>query len=237
MKKNVVIILLSVGLALAILSSAVLCMTVPYMQAPDAEEVWHSYMLFCSERGINANYTAPFIAAGEAAEESIRCVYFEPDDLSVPDIPLPGIQKVDPSGAYVYDLYIFNDGSGALRYAQWLIILTDEEGTWTSESILHEESTTFLPSEEVQIVLDAMSARNYGEIPSEAPAVDADRDGNLTFVVASTLAGDRKDWNGHMITAYNAEADDPCYEIRRAFESIIVSHNAGVIPKNAKKPN
>ena len=115
MKKNITIIILSVCLAVTLLVSAALCLYLPYKQTRWRELLWEDYLGWCDLIGCEANYTqepegVPY------SYSSIRCMYSESFDLSVPRDPLPEGQSYGPSGTYVYDIFIHADGTGSLVY-------------------------------------------------------------------------------------------------------------------------
>ena len=241
MKKNITIIILSVCLALTVLVSVALCLYLPYKQTRWRELLWEDYLGWCDLIGCEANYTqepegVPY------SYSSIRCMYSESFDLSVPRDPLPEGQSYGPSGTYVYDIFIHEDGIGSLVYQQWGNINTEiEEGHWISRSVLFAESVTALTAEEVESVLTVMEDTRFKRVTPPNP-FETYADGNITFIMYSgaiyTDFTDRDHgWSGHMISAHGAEEGDPCFEIRKAIEALIIAHNAGPIPENAKKPN
>lgn len=240
MKKNIAIILLSVCLAVTLLVSVALCLYLPYKQTRWRELLWEDYLSWCELIGCEVNYSqepegVPYSYA------SIRCLYSESFDLSIPRDPLPEDQHYGPSGTYVYDIFIHHDGTGtgSLVYQQWGEIYTEvEEGHWTSRSVLFAESVTALTTEEVESVLVVMEESRFQYVTAPDPYVTI-TDGNTTFIAYSgpiyTDFTDRDHgWSGHMISAQGAEEGDPCYEIRKAIEALVIAHNAGPIPQSAK---
>ena len=241
MKKNIAIIILSVCLALTVFVSVALCLYLPYKQTRWRELLWEDYLRWSDLVGFEANYTqepegVPYSYA------TIRCMYSESFDSSVPRDPLPEGQSYGPSGTYVYDIFIHEGGTGSLVYQQWVDIYTEiEEGHWTIQNVLASESVTTLTAEEVESVLAVMEDTRFQSVTPPNP-FETYADGNVTFIMYSgaiyTDFTDRDHgWSGHMISAHGAEAGSPCYEIRKAIENLIIAHNAGPIPENAKKPN
>jgi hypothetical protein len=238
MKKNITIIILSVCLALTVLVSVALCLYLPYKQTRWRELLWEDYLRWCDLIGCEANYTqepegVPF------SYSSIRCMYSESFDLSIPRDPLPEGQSYGPSGTYVYDIFIHAGGTGSLVYQQWGNINTEiEEGHWISHSVLFAESVTALTAEEVESVLTVMEESRFQYVTAPDPYVTA-TDGNTTFIgytgpIYTDFTDRDHGWSGHMISAFCAEEGDPCYEIRKAIEALVIAHNAGPVPVNAK---
>lgn len=238
MKKNITIIILSVCLALTVLVSVALCLYLPYKQTRWRELLWEDYLRWCDLIGCEANYTqepegVPF------SYSSIRCLYSESFDLSIPRDPLPEGQSYGPSGTYVYDIFIHADGTGSLVYQQWGDINTEiEEGHWISRSVLFAESVTALTAEEVESVLTVMEKSRFQYVTAPDPYVTA-TDGNTTFIgytgpIYTDFTDRDHGWSGHMISAFCAEEGDPCYEIRKAIEKLVTAHDAGPVPVNAK---
>ena len=241
MKKNIAIIILSVCLALTILVSVALCLYLPYKQTRWRELLWEDYLGWCDLIGCEANYTqepegVPYSYA------TVRCLYSESFDLSIPRDPLPEKESYGPSGTYVYDIFIHEGGTGSLVYQQWGDINTEiEEGHWISRSVLFAESVTALTAEEVESVLNVMEESRFQYVTAPNPYVTA-TDGNTTFIgytgpIYTDFTDRDHGWSGHMISAFCAEEGDPCFEIRRAIEELVIAHDAGPIPQNAKKVN
>ena len=241
MKKNITIIILSVCLALTVLVSAALCLYLPYKQTRWRELLWEDYLRWCDLIGCEANYTQEPEGVPNAYA-TVRCLYSESFDLSIPRDPLPEKESYGSSGTYVYDIFIHADGTGSLVYQQWGDINTEiEEGHWISRSVLFAESVTALTAEEVESVLNVMEESRFQYVTAPDPYVTA-TDGNTTFIgytgpIYTDFTDRDHGWSGHMISAFCAEEGDPCYEIRKAIEALIIAHNAGPIPENAKKPN
>lgn len=238
MKKNIVIILLSVCLAVTLLVSVALCLYLPYKQTRWRELLWEDYLIWCELIGCEIDFGKEPEGV-PSAYATIRCLYSESFDLSIPRDPLPEDQHYGPSGTYVYDLFLHPDGTGSLRYQQWGDINTEvEEGHWTSRSVLFAQSVTALTAEEVESVLTVMEESRFRYVTAPNP-YETVMDGNTTFIGYSgpiyTDFTDRDHgWSGHMISAQGAEEGDPCYEIRKAMEVLIASHGAGVLPESAK---
>lgn len=244
MKKNVTIIVLAVCLVVTVIGTVVMGLSLNKLQekafetARLAERVWDDYISHCNIMGCDPNYEQPLDHEGSYAGEVIRCVYIEAFDESVPDDPLPENQLYGPSGGYVYDVYIYGDGSGYLHYQQWGSIYTieiEEDGHRNlidDRRVLFAESTTPLTAEEIDSIFAVMEQHDYGNIPTHNPAMYTGMDGNTTFLVySSSLVDDHADWKGHMISAFYAEEGDPCYEIRKAIEKLVIAHDAGVLPE------
>ena len=238
MKKNIVIILLSVCLAVTLLVSVALCLYLPYKQTRWRELLWEDYLIWCELIGCEIDFGKEPEGVPNAYA-TIRCLYSESFDLSIPRDPLPEDQHYGPSGTYVYDLFLHPDGTGSLLYQQWGDIYTEvEEGHWTSRSVLFAESVTALTAEEVESVLTVMEESRVRYVTAPNP-YETFTDGNTTFIGYSgpiyTDFTDRDHgWSGHMIYAHGAKEGDPCYEIRKAMETLIASHGAGVLPESAK---
>lgn len=247
MKKNVAIIILSVCLAAMTAIAAVTGFTLYHTQkrqpeaVRNAERVWDDYISLCNIMGCDPNYEQPLDYEGPYAGEVIRCVYVEAFDESLPDDPLSENQHYGPSGGYVYDIYIYGDGSGYLHYQQWGSIYTveiNEDGHQQmadDRRVLFSESTTPLTAEEINSVFAVMEQHSYGELPTHNPSMYTGMDGNTTFLVySSSLIDNHADWKGHMISAFCAEEGDPCYEIRKAIEVLVLAHNAGPVPERIR---
>jgi hypothetical protein len=235
MKKNIAIIILSVCLAVTILASAALGLY-QHIQLRWTEMQWGDYLSWCSLFGYDANYLKVPEGVPHTGEV-IRCMYNESFDRSIPDDPLPEKESYGPSGTYFYDIFIGGNG-GYLVYQQWGEINTEvEEGHWTSRHVLFHESVTPLTAEEVQSVLTVMKQEKFGRFCAPNPYLTV-MDGDTTYVMYSTSPYfDDLHWSGHMISERNAEAGDPCYEIRKAIEKLVIDHGAGPVPVNAKQPS
>ena len=258
MKKTTAITILSVLLIAATAAAGVMGALLlrpeedSFETARLAERVWDDYMSTCSWIGCNPQYdhsgedTSPYVG------EVIRCVYTESFDESRPkDYPLAENERFSPSCGYVYDICIYNDGSGYLHYQQWGTIHTVEVGYWEFEgetresiqtigwrSVLYAESTVELTAEEINGIFAVMEQHDFGNIPTDNPHMYTGLDGDTTFLVYTGSSIDpHADWMGHMVSAWCAKAGSPCFEIRKAIEELVIAHNAGPIPENAKKPN
>ena len=150
MKKNIAIIILSVCLVVTLLVSVALCLYLPYKQTRWRELLWEDYLIWCELVGCEIDFGKEPEGVPNAYA-TIRCLYSESFDLSIPRDPLPEKESYGPSGTYVYDIFIHADGTGSLLYQQWGTINTEiEEGHWTSRSVLFAESVTALTAEEVE---------------------------------------------------------------------------------------
>jgi hypothetical protein len=251
MKKNIAIIILSVCLTVTLTCVALMGAALlrpredPFETARLAERVWDDYMSTCSWIGCNPQYDHSGEDTSPHVGEVIRCVYMESFDESRPkDYPLAENERFSPSCGYVYDICIYNDGSGYLHYQQWGSIHTVEVGYWefegeTRESIqtigwrnvLYAESTVALTAEEINGIFAVMEQHDYGSIPTDNPHMYTGMDGDTTFLVYTSSSIDpHADWKGHMVSAWCAEVGDPCYEIRKAIEKLVIEHNAGAVP-------
>jgi hypothetical protein len=252
MKKNIAIIILSVLLAVTAACAAVLGVSLlhpqedPFETARLAEQVWDDYMSTCAMIGCNPQYDFSNEDTSPHVSEVIRCVYVESFDESIPtDQPLAENERYSPTGSYVYDICIYNDGSGYLHYQQWGSIHTVEVGYWEFEgetremteligwrNVLFTESTVELTAEEVGSIFAVMEQHDYENVPTTNPYMYTGMDGDTTFVVysSSTRLADHVDWRGHMISTWCAKEGSPCYEIRKAIEKLVIAHNAGPIP-------
>ena len=251
MKKNIAIIILSVCLAAVTVIAAVMGVTLYHTRKQqheavrNAERVWDDYMSWCDMAGCDPRYEQSFYHDGPYASEVIRCVYIESFDKSIPKTPLPENERYCPSGNYVYDIYIYGDGSGYLHYQQRGQIDTVEVSyeEWGGElhestsiidfrSVLFAETTVQLTAEEIDSIFAVMEQHDYENIPTTNPHMYTGMDGDTTFLVySSSLSDDHADWKGHMISAFCAEEGDPCYDIRKAIEALIIAHNAGPVPE------
>lgn len=235
MKKNVAIIILSVCLAVAVLLSAVLCILcfyLPHRQARLAERVWADYLSRHEYIGYGESLN-PTTDESRYPSASIRCIYSESFDLSVPDPE--GNEVFSPWGNYVYDIYIYKDGSGVLCYQQWGEVKKTEEDGWTYAPICFHTSETPLTAEEVRSVLDVMETHDYEHIPTHNPDMYTGMDGDTTFLVYTSSLGDpHADWKDHMISAWCAEEGSPCYDIRKAIEELVIAHDAGPVPEKIR---
>ena len=239
-KMKTAIVVLSVCLAVTVLVSVALCLYLPYKQTRWRELLWEDYLIWCELIGCEIDFgKEPEGVPNSYA--TIRCLYSESFDLSIPRDTLPEDQHYGPSGTYVYDIFIHSDGTGtgSLVYQQWGEIYTEvEKGHWTSRNVLFAESVTVLTAEEVESVLTVMEESRFQYVTAPNPYVTA-TDGNTTFIGYSgpiyTDFTDRDHgWSGHMIYAHGAKEGDPCYEIRKAIEALVIAHNAGPIPQSAK---
>ena len=117
MKKNITIIILSVCLALTLLISAALCLYLPYKQTRWRELLWEDYLIWCELVGCEIDFGKEPEGIPNAYA-TVRCLYSESFDLSIPRDPLPEKESYGPSGTYVYDLFLHPDGTGSLLYQQ-----------------------------------------------------------------------------------------------------------------------
>ena len=95
-------------------------------------------------------------------------------------------------------------------------------------------SSRRLTAEEVESVLNVMEESRFQYVTAPNPYVTA-TDGNTTFIgytgpIYTDFTDRDHGWSGHMISAFCAEEGDPCYEIRKAIEALIIAHNAGPVP-------
>ncbi len=238
MKKNIAIIILSVCLVVTVLISVSLCLYLPYKQTRWRELLWEDYLIWCELIGCEIDYRKEPEGIPDAYA-TIRCLYSESFDLSIPRDPLPEKESYGPSGEYIYDLFLHADGTGSLLYQQWGTINTEiEEGHWTSRSVLFAESVTALTAEEVESVLIVMEESRFGYVTAPDPYVTA-TDGNVTFIgytgpIYTDFTDRDHGWSGHMISAFCAKEGDPCYDIRKAIEALVIAHNAGPVPEKIR---
>ena len=238
MKKNITIIILSVCLAVTLLVSVALCLYLPYKQTRWRELLWEDYLIWCELVGCEIDFSKEPEGVPNAYA-TVRCLYSESFDLSIPRDPLPEKESYGPSGTYVYDIFIHADGTGSLVYQQWGDINTEiEEGHWISRSVLFAESVTALTAEEVESVLNVMEESRFQYVTAPNPYVTA-TDGNTTFIgytgpIYTDFTDRDHGWSGHMISAHGAKEGDPCYEIRKAMEKLVTAHDAGPVPVNPK---
>ena len=88
MKKNIAIILLSVCLAVTLLVSVALCLYLPYKQTRWRELLWEDYLIWCELIGCEIDFGKEPEGVPNAYA-TIRCLYSESFDLSIPRIPSP----------------------------------------------------------------------------------------------------------------------------------------------------
>lgn len=238
MKKNIAIIILSVCLAALMIIAAVMGLSLRQLQGEKkeaarlAERVWAEYMSWHDYIGYDSGFNSD-TDESRYPSASIRCIHSEAFDLSVPDPE--GTEVFTPGGNYIYDIYIYDDGSGMLSYQQWGEAKTETENDgWTYAPICFHKSETPLTAEEVQSVLTVMEQHDYENIPTQNPDMYNTLDASPTFVhFTCSVNHDRASWRDHLVTEYSAEEGSPCYDIRKAIEALVIAHDAGPVPVSA----
>ncbi len=226
MKAKIAIIVLSVLLALTVVATCLLCALGLYEQERnakrirDTEEGWADYVWWCDMAEIDPLESYSDIVEGEfRSAKHFRCLHNESFDFR-PD-------GTSSDGHYLYDLFIFEDGTGLLVYRHYIRVAeeVEEDGDRyiVGHNELYENAEIFLTAEEVNSVVDTMVAWDFEHLYTYEPEDYMMLDGDGTFLYDFYL--------GHLVQGRCAEEGSGIYEIRKAIEALIVSHDAGSVPK------
>ncbi len=240
MKSKIAIIVLSVLLTLSLVATCLLCALRLHEQERyakrirDTEEGWADYAWWCDMAELDPNEDYRDLKEdvkdeGPWPEHHFRCLHNESFDF-LPD-------GTSSDGHYLYDLFIFEDGTGLLIYRHYFRMAEEVEEDGETYIVgyneLIENAEIPLTAEEVTGVVDVMVAWDYAHLYTYIPEDYMIMDGDATFLRFDTwLYADEpyKDFRGHLVKGRCAEEGSGIYEIRKAIEALIIDHDGGSVP-------
>ena len=237
MKTKIAIIVLSVFLVLTIVASCIFFWLVQKRNEKyirDTEEGWADYAWWCDMAELDPNEDYRDLKEdvkeeGPWPEHHFRCFHNESFDF-LPD-------GTSSDGHYLYDLFIFENGTGLLIYRHYFRMAEEAEEDGETYIVgyneLIENAEIPLTAEEVTGVVDVMVAWDYAHLYTYIPEDYMIMDGDTTFLRFDTwLFADEpyKDFRGHLVKGRCAEEGSGIYEIRKAIETLIIAHDAGSVP-------
>lgn len=234
MKSKIAVTVLSVLLALSLVASCLFFLHVQKRNEKyirDTEEGWEDYLWWCDlEESDPFESYLDFEEDGSSEQTHLRCYHNESFDY-MPD----GTCVI--SGTYIYDLFLFSDGTGTLYYRHYITVSEEIEHETAVEIVSHnelyEESQIPLTAEEVNSVVDVMVEWDYAHLYTYVPEEYIILDGDTTFLYCPVWyhADERfEGFRGHLVKGRCAEEGSGVYEIRKAIEALIVAHDGGSVP-------
>ena len=233
MKSKIAIIVLSVLLVLTLVASCLLFLHVQKRNEKyirDAEAGWEDYLFWCDMSEVDPMHDYEDVVDGEyRSAMSFRCFHNESFDFLA--------DGTCTDGLYLYDLFIFKDGTGLLIYRHYfgMVEEMEEDGETYIDfyNELIENAEIPLTAEEVASIVDVMVAWDYAHLYTYIPEDYMIMDGDTTFLHFDTgLSADEpyKDFRGHLVKGRCAEEGSGIYEIRKAIEALIIAHDGGSVP-------
>ena len=117
-------------------------------------------------------------------------------------------------GAYVYDIYTYQDGTGTLYFYHYL---DKYQSGKTVYECLQKESID-LSKEEVSSLTSLLETWDFANYPTWNPEELSGMDGETTLIYA------QGSWGENLISMWSASKRYPHYQIRTAIENMVRSH-------------
>ncbi len=165
---------------------------------------WESYRSYIGMTGLGEiGGTDP---KGNASVSQIRCLQTVAFDVTILDSAC--------HGAYIYDIYIYGDGTGSLCFYHYADKF--ESGKALFECL--QKETIALSGEEISALQGLMDTWDFANYPTWNPEELSGFDGETTWIYAHGDGGD------HLISMWSASERYPHYQIRAAIENMVRSH-------------
>jgi hypothetical protein len=177
---------------------------------------WEFYSSFCDSAGMTSN---PFVSdyycslyAEERHKEVdgvLRCMQSVAFDTEIGD---PDSEDYTAHhGAYTYDIYVFNDGTGILFFTHFNTDTYPRYTAWQTDEIA-------LSKAEVDTLKSLLDQWDFGNIPTWNPEEFSGLDGENTYVYSQGLG------HHNLISMWQSNERYGIYHIREAIEEIVRSH-------------
>ena len=177
--------------------------------AQEIEFEWANYYDVCNQ--INIPHSMNHDRAGVECRKFIRCIQEVSFDLVRDD-------GNTYHGYYVYDLYVYEDGTGVLYFDHLYYV------DWLQQSAYHiiQEETISLTVEEVNSVVNVMIEQDFAHQPTRHPDEEMGLDGSTTMILGvGNFGGDRRE---HLISMWDPDERHPHHHIRTAIEDLVRTH-------------
>ena len=178
--------------------------------AQEIEFKWASYYDECNQ--INIPHSMNHDRAGVECRKFIRCIQSVSFDLVRDD-------GNTYHGYYVYDLYVYEDGTGVLYFDHLYYANLFQQSAY---HIIQEE-TISLTVEEVNSVVDVMVEQDFAHHPTWNPEEFTGMDGRGTDIFAAGNFGGGG-WDTHLISMWSPTSRYPHHHIRTAIEDLVRAH-------------
>ena len=178
--------------------------------AQEIEFKWASYYDVCNQ--INIPHSMNHDRAGVKCRKFIRCIQSVSFDLVRDD-------GNTYHGYYVYDLYVYEDGTGVLYFDHLYYADLFQQSAY---HIIQEE-TIPLTVEEVNSVVDVMVEQDFAHHPTWNPEEFMGMDGRGTDIFAAGNFGGGG-WDTHLISMWSPTPRYPHHHIREAIEDLVRAH-------------
>ncbi len=177
---------------------------------------WEFYASFCDRAGMTSS---PFVSdyycdlyeqgRHEEVEGAIRCMQSVSFDTEIGN---PNDEDYTVHhGAYTYDIYVFNDGTGILFFTHFNADIYPRHAAWQTEEIT-------LSKAEVDILKNLLVQWDFQNIPTWNPEEFTGFDGETTFVYTAGLGHD------NLISMWESTERYGICHIREAIEEIVRDH-------------
>ena len=177
---------------------------------------WEFYARFCDRAGMTSDplvsdYYCDLYEQGrhEEIDGVIRCMQSVSFDTEVGDPNDEGYTA--HHGAYTYDIYVFNDGSGILFFTHFNTDIHPRFAVWQTEEIT-------LSKAEVDTLKNLLDEWDFKNIPTWNPEEFSGFDGENTYVYTKGLGHD------NLISMWQSTERYGIYHIREAIEEIVRNH-------------
>ena len=185
--------------------------------ARNVEDKWVEYCVMCNEINISpAPESFGYYNNGVGYSKFIRCIQEVSFDIVRDD------GRNTYHGCYVYDLYIYEDGTGELRFAH-LCHMNTEQVIYKYEYQSVQEESIPLTVEEVSSVVNVMIEQDFAHQPTRHPDEEMGFDGGTTMILGvGNFGGGRRD--EHLISMWEPDERHPHHHIRTAIEDLVRTH-------------
>ena len=177
---------------------------------------WEFYASFCDSAGMTSDpfvsdYYCSLYAEGRHKEVDgvLRCMQSVSFDTEVGDPNDEGYTA--HHGAYTYDIYVFNDGSGILFFTHFNTDIYPRFAVWQTEEIT-------LSKAEVDTLKNLLDEWDFENIPTWNPEEFTGFDGETTYVYSDGLG------HHNLISMWQSTERYGIYHIREAIEEMVRSH-------------
>lgn len=167
---------------------------------------WAGYYHACNTAQLPHNVNAD--PEGNRADDFIRCIELVTFDID------PTETEGGYSGMYVYDAYVYEDGTGSLYFYH----LCDKNYLPSYTYTLLQKEIIPLTSDEVTALMNLLDTWNFADQPTWNPEEMSGTDGSSTLIYATYDNGE------NLISMWEPTARYPHYHIRTAIEDLVRAH-------------
>lgn len=184
--------------------------------AQNVEDKWVEYCVMCNNINISPSPES-FGHYGAGYSKFIRCIQEVSFDIVRDD------GRNTYHGCYVYDLYIYEDGTGELRFAHLCHMNNTEQVIYKYEYQSVQEESIPLTVEEVSSVVNVMIEQDFAHQPTRHPDEELGFDGSTTMILGvGNFGGGSRDV--HLISMWEPDERHPHHHIRTAIEELVRTH-------------